>query len=387
MPTNAAVSTIALASACLLTACNNPPATAVAEPARTATEEAPPSAIAAPPSAVAAVPSATATPPGAASARVKKSPAEAKALLAAADKCLKDAACDPAKADALYRDADDAGAEVSCFRFYYGIGVTQDLPRARACFERQAAAEPCKGNSPLLVQAYLATMLVDGQGGPAEPARVKSVFADCYKDATAQALEEEADKRTLPSPLDFCDKIGGTTITIGECHTLEGMRIEDLKRRVDRDVVAKLDPKGKQLADKARALHAKYADKEGEAGADKYRGGSIHSNAWKRRENELENQRVARLAHLFDYKLTPGADPAEAEKDLEKAYKEALDGDAQHKKVFADARRAWTAYRDAEIALYVHALGDKLGKREVETDVKAMLTREYTKELEDAIRP
>ncbi len=137
----------------------------------------------------------------------------------------------------------------------------------------------------------------------------------------------------------------------------------------------------------ARDLHRKFANEEGEAGSDRYRGGSIQSNAWLRRQNELESQRTARLAHLFDHALTPGADAAEADKEMEKAFQAALDGDAEHKRLFGEALRAWTAYRDAEIALYVHALGDKLGERAVASDVRAMLARAYAKELEDAVRP
>lgn len=48
-------------------------------------------------------------------------------------------------------DPDDARG--SCFAFYYGMGVSRDLPRARACFIRHVEAEgACGGSSRELVE-------------------------------------------------------------------------------------------------------------------------------------------------------------------------------------------------------------------------------------------
>jgi uncharacterized protein YecT (DUF1311 family) len=204
-------------------------------------------------------------------------------------------------------------------------------------------------------------------------------------------LQEEIPKRSAPAPdrkpLDFCDDIGGTTFSVGRCEAIEGRRAQALRQRVERDLHAKLDAKGMALATKARDAWSKFADKQGEAYADKYRDGSLQGNAWQGRQNALEKQRVEALAHLFDYKLGAGGDAAAAERDMEKAYRESAEGDARHKKLLGAARRAWTAYRDAEIALYVHVFGEKMGKREVERDVKAMLTSKYKAELEYMLQP
>lgn len=377
MPTRSLVALALLA----LAACNSPPApSAVAEPSIVVSASAPPAGPSAAPA-----PTTTASP--------ALSPTEAANLLASAEKCFADPACDPKQAEDMYRRADDAGAkDVSCFDFYYGIHVRQDLQRARACFERQVAAGgTCGGSSPDLSRAYLAAMLIDAQGGPADAARATALFTGCFADATVKGLGEEAPQRSALAPdrkpLDFCADIGGTTITIGQCEMVEARKAKGLQQRVDRELAAKLDAAGMALAGKAREAYRKFADKQGEAAADRYRGGSLQGNAWQGRQNALEKQRIEALAHLFAYKLGAGGDPARAERDLDKAYREAAEGDAQHKKLLGAARKAWNAYRDAEIALYVHVFGATMGKREVEQDVKAMLATRYKAELEDMLKP
>jgi uncharacterized protein YecT (DUF1311 family) len=320
------------------------------------------------------------------------SPAEAAALLAHAEKCLTDATCTE-DGEALFKRADDAGAAgISCFRFYHGIGVAQDLPRARACFERQVAAAPaCGGSSPDLERVILAAMLIDAQGGPADPARAEALFTGCFKDAAVSGVLEEIPKRSQPDParatLDFCNDIGGTTYSIGQCHVVDRARVADQRLRVDRALFPRLDAAGRQLAVKAREAWSVFADKQGALHGDKYRGGSLQSNAWASKENELQKKRAEAAAHLFDYKLSAGADPAAAARDLEKAYRESCNQDADRKKLCATARKAWTAYRDAEIALYVRALGATLGEKELTRDLTTTLTRAYAADLEDVIRP
>ncbi|APR83412.1 Hypothetical protein A7982_08761 [Minicystis rosea] len=390
MPPRSSFRPTIVALAALLSACNTPKTSVVAEPVEAAaigagaSRSPGPSSTAAPTTA----PSATAS-----AALPAPSPAEAAKLLADAERCFADPSCDPAQAEAMYRRADDGGAPgVSCYQFYYGMDVHKDLPRARACFERVVAAQSgCHGSSPDLDRAYLAAMLIDAQGGPADPARATALFADCYADATVIGLSSEATQRAAlapdRTPLDFCEHVGGTTITIGQCAVLAGAKAKALGRRVDRELATKLDAESKRLAGKAREAWSKFADKQAEAVADRYRGGSIQSNAWKSAQNALEEKRIQALSHLFEYKPSPSADPAQAERDMEKAYREASDGDAQHKRLLGAARKAWTAYRDAEIAFYVQVFGDKLGKREVERDLKTTLTKQYQAELEDMQRP
>ncbi|MFT3773340.1 MAG: lysozyme inhibitor LprI family protein [Minicystis sp.] len=375
----------------LLTACNSTTNVA-AEPARDtsaagASKLAPHSAAADSASAPPATPPAPSTSP-----QPTLSPTEAANLVATAEKCFADPRCDPAPAEDMYRRAADAGAkDVNCYQFYYGLDVHQDLPRARACFERTVAATKCDGSSPDLDRAYLAAMLIDAQGGPADPTRAMALFTGCYTDMTVQGLAEEAGKRAGLAPdrtlLDFCKDIGGTTITMRQCSSVDGLKVEAMNRRVKRELSTKLDDTGRVLEAKARAAWSAFADKQGQAYGDKYRGGTLQSGAWADHRNALERQRIEALLHLFEYKLSPGADPALADRDLEKTYREASDGDAEHKKLLGAARKAWTAYRDAEVAFYLHVFGEKLGKREVERDVKATLAKKYQADLEDIIRP
>jgi uncharacterized protein YecT (DUF1311 family) len=332
------------------------------------------------------------SPPAAARPRSTATPAEAAALLAHADKCLADFACTE-DADALYRAADDAGAkDVSCFRFYYGTGITKDLGRARACFERRiAAVAGCGGSSPDLDRLYLASMLVDAQGGPADAARAEALFADCFKDAAVGGVREEVPKRAQPdparAPLDFCQDIGGTTLSIGACLMVEQGRVVARRIQVEKLILPRLDAAGKKLAEKARAAWDDAAANEAAISYDVHKEGSIRSIAYTSRQNALLTRRAEAMAHLFDDELSAGADLAGAERDLGKAYAEACKQDADRKKVCAASRGAWTAYRDAEVALYVHVHGASLGDKDVARDVKITLTRQYQADLEDVLKP
>ncbi len=379
----------AVALSLALAACNASSVSVTPEPTAPPAPSAPP---ARPAISNSAPPVASATPGGAAPRAATMSPAEAKALLARADRCLADPACTD-DVDALYRRADDAGAPgVSCFRFYYGIGITKDLPRARACFERQVQAGPaCDKSSPDLDRLYLASMLVDAQGGPADATRAQALFTDCFADASVQSVLEEVPKRSQPdparAPLDFCADIGGTTLSMGQCHGVEQDRVAAERGRVDRLLFPRLDAEGKMLAVAARAAWSAFASKEGDVRGDTYRGGSLQSNAAVRHENELQKQRAEAMAHFFDYKPSAGADLQKAERDLETAYQAASSRDAQRGKLCAAARKAWTAYRDAEVALYVHVHGAGPAAKDVARDVRTRLTRSYQVELENVIKP
>lgn len=300
-------------------------------------------------------------------------------------KCLADAACDAEQAASLVRRADEAGAGgMVCFAFYYGIDVPVDMPRARACFERDPASRCDEGSSPGIELATLAAMLIDGQGGPADPDRARALLAGCYRDASVQGLQEEAEKRREPAlyraPLDFCKDVGGTTPTIAQCHGVDASRAASVAKRVAREMKTRLDAKGLELAGKARDAWAAYARRTAEVYGDMYRDGSLQSGAELSHRNELDQQRNEALAAFFDYKPTPGADPAEADRAVADAFK-AAPRDPQHKKLLEAARRAFDAYRNAEVALYVHAFGPTLGKAEVERDVRVRLAKGFEAEL------
>jgi uncharacterized protein YecT (DUF1311 family) len=314
------------------------------------------------------------------------SPAEAAVLLDRAERCLADATCTE-DANALYRRADDGGAQgLSCFRFYHGIGIAKDLPRARACFERKVAGERSEDSSTTLDRFFLAAMLIDAQGGPADPARVEPLLHGWSMDR----LLEEVPKRSRPDPgrepLDFCKNIAESTFSVGQCMGVERLRVAAERVRVDRLLFSRLDAESRKLASKARDAWTDFAQKEGNVYGDMYRGGTLSSNANAGLRHELEKRRAAALARFFDYKPSGGADPAKTERDLDKAYEDACSDDLERTKLCSAARKAWTAYRDAEVALYLRVHG-ALGEKQVAADVKATLARQYQADLEDMLRP
>lgn len=279
----------------------------------------------------------------------------------------------------------------SCFAFYYGIDTPVNLPRARSCFEHEVVGG-CQGSSPGLSRAFLATMLLDAQGGASDPGRVSTLFADCYADNTVQALAEEVDKRkdlvVGRKPLDFCAEVGGTTLTIGECLSVERERIAATGRAIERAMSPKLGAEGRLLAAGAKRSFDAFVAKDAEACTDRYRQGSLWSNARVSHENALAKERNLALAGLFDYR--PSEEPRldGEERELARVFKEAADGDAEHRQLFESAHALWLAYRKAEVDLYVHVLGGTMfGKRDLERDVQAMLTQRYRVQLEEAMRP
>lgn len=319
------------------------------------------------------------------------SPTEAAALVAHADACLADPACTEG-GEALYRRADDAGATgVSCFRFYYGIGVALDRARARACFERQVAADgTCGGSSPSLDRLYLAAMLIDGQGGAPAASRAESLLADCFRDVSVEGLLREVPTRSAPDSsrkaLDFCKDIGGTTVSTSDCIRVESDGVTADRVRVERRLFSSLDAEGRALEIKARKAYADFTSKEGAVQADVFRGGSASSNRGAAAETQLQKQRTEALGHFFDPPPPAGADLQAAERDLDRAYRTACDTDAERRKLCAAARKSWSAYVDAEIALYWHPRGAP-SVRTASRDVKTTLVRAYQKELEDVAHP
>ena len=84
-----------------------------------------------------------------------------------AENCLADAACPALEARRLFVAADDAHEDaIHCFRFLDGAGVGRDVARGRACLERRTGRMNCRGASADLAGAELATMRIDGVGGP-----------------------------------------------------------------------------------------------------------------------------------------------------------------------------------------------------------------------------
>lgn len=186
-------------------------------PPRSASSSASP---AAPSESVAAVvPAASSAAPNAPPPAVAIDPVKAHESDLAAMRCLHDPTCPLADAERLFALATDQGSTQSCELLYRGGPFTKDWARARTCFERRMAAGPgCQGSSPSADRLTLATMYLDGQGGPKAPGRAPSLFQGCYEDVSAAWLTDEIAKRPAGSPpVDFCSDVGGTTLTMNEC--------------------------------------------------------------------------------------------------------------------------------------------------------------------------
>ncbi len=198
----------------LATGCSSTPREAATLPSSTvsATASATPSVSASASAAPAAVPP-----------RFAIDPVKAKRADEDAARCLHDARCPLEDAQRLYAEALDYGSTGSCELFYRGVMVPKDWPRARACFERRfAAVGGCDGSSPGTDRMILASMLLEGQGGPPAPARATTLFAGCYEDVSAGWLKDEIAKRPPGSaPVDFCKDVGGTTLTMNGCGHLD----------------------------------------------------------------------------------------------------------------------------------------------------------------------
>lgn len=348
----------------------------------TARVEVAPTASEASTSAAAAGPSAEALPPGVTGV----------SLAQKAETCWASPTCPLDEATALFHQADRAGATpMNCFRFYYAMGVPASPDRARRCFERMVKEEKgCGKESPSFERTYLAAMLLDGQGGPAALDRSKELLKDCLDDMSVTGLREEITKREAGDkpgkPLDFCEDIGGTTLSMRWCAALDEARGEFEEHKLMKALGAKLDADGLVLAKKAAAAWLDYADKDAYYATDMYRNGSLRPQLTTGRRAAREKERRDALQMIFEYTLGSD-DPAEAEKALDKEVRAAAAAatDAESRKLLADAQSAWRAYRAAEVAFYRRALGKKLGEREVERDLRARLARARIVNLKDKI--
>jgi uncharacterized protein YecT (DUF1311 family) len=313
---------------------------------------------------------------------VGATPLQGNDLVKKAEQCLDDPRCGLEDAARLFLQAADARAtDMDCFRLYHGVGVPIDLPRARACFERSVSAEKgYRGSSPSLERLFLGSMLFDGQGGPRETERGKALFVDCFEDSSVSWLRQEADQRAAdgdPSldPLDFCDDIGGTTLSMQRCGALELNKAAFEAQKAMKALAPQLDAEGIVLARKAAAAWSTVAVKDAEEWSDIYRNGSIRSLIYLGRRAAREHDRAKALQSLFDY--APGQDdPAIADKDLDREYRAALASrDAEGKKLLVAAQAAWRTYRTAEVAFYRRALGKRRDEAAVARDITARLTR------------
>lgn len=282
----------------------------------------------------------------------------------------------------LYRLADDAGAAgISCFRFYDGVGVDKDRSRARACFQRQVLAEGnCNGSSPSLDRIALAAMWIAGEGGPADPAAAQSLLADCFADVDVDALRQRARGARVSATTDVCRDLASTTWARGQCLGVQADEGKVQQQLAEKQLRSRLDATGIQLADEARAAWLAFAHRQAQAEADRYRGGSMQSNASSLRETALATERTHAILNMAQYAPKKG-DRSAAARSLAHAVSLSLVGDATHAQLVTEAMTAWIRYRDAEIALYTHLFGERFGPSFVAADVETRLTEDQTRRL------
>jgi uncharacterized protein YecT (DUF1311 family) len=265
----------------------------------------------------------------------------------------------------------------ACFRLYYGAGPTRDLTRARACFEKEVPQRTCNETPFHLDRLYLAVMYLDAQGGAADPAKARALLAECFNDADIGELR----KRTAAPPeqtgkLDFCESLAGTTRAGISCSSLASLRIDTALEALEKSVLARLDPPGRELYRKWKAAGDKFAEADAAAIFESISPGTLAPAASNDRVNEIHAQRVRDLRELFRYRVHPknnAAALAEAVRALEQRHRQQLERDER-------AQAAWIAYRDATPAFYCEAL--KLSDcGAVATDLLTTLTERRVEEL------
>jgi hypothetical protein len=271
----------------------------------------------------------------------------------------------------------------ACFRLYYGAGPTRDLTRARACFETEVPKRTCNETPFHLDRLYLAAMYLDAQGGAANLDQARALLSECFNDADIAELRQRIAARESAPPgpagrLDFCGSLAGTTRAGLSCSLLASLRIDAALGALEKSVLARLDPPGRELYRKWKVAGDQFAETDGAAIFESTSPGTLAPAASNDRVNEIHAQQVRDLRELFRYRLHPknnAAALAEAVRALRERYRQQLERDerAKVRESMLRAQEAWMAYRDATPALYCGAL--KLGDcGAVATDLFTTLT-------------
>jgi hypothetical protein len=227
-----------------------------------------------------------------------------------------------------------------------------------------------------LDRLYLAAMYLDAQGGAADPGKARGLLSECFDDADIAELRQRTAGQT--GKLDFCESLVGTTGAGMSCSLLASLRIDTALGAVEKSVLARLDPPGRELYRKWKVAGDKFAQADAAAIFESVSPGALAPAASNDRVNEVHAQQVRDLQELFRHRLHPKNDApalAEAARALLERYRQQLERDARAKvrESAVRAQEAWMAYRDATPAFYCEAL--KLaGCAAVATDLLTTLT-------------
>jgi hypothetical protein len=282
-------------------------------------------------------------------------PLSPEALAKRADACFDDPGCPLADAARAFLAADVARApDLDCFRFYYGTGVSEDAERARTCFERNIGKTACGSSSPDLDRLYLATMRLDGQGGPRDPDGARALLKDCFQDTSVTGVF--AAKRTK-GPIDFCRDIGGTTLSMQGCALVADARANFDRQRAEKGLLATMGDAGKALYGTATTAFTRYAEADAARAGDRYRGGSLRPQTEMQHRTALLERRAKRLANPKGLPPAAAADLTLLESKLTTVRDRLRQGlDAEGTVAFDDAEAAWGGYLVAEVAFYAQGL-------------------------------
>jgi len=307
-------------------------------------------------------------------------------LAALAETCLADPACPATEASRLFVSASDAhDPSLDCLRFLDGAGTPRDPARGRACLERESPSLACHSASPSLDLAELSLMRADGVGGPTDAAGAAALFADCFEDVTKmgvmQHLAAKAKDPGTPAPV-FCRDIGGTTLTSNECSGRETKNQETARALAAKGVVAGLDDTGRTLFAASQTTYAAYVKAVGDFVYEVYREGSIRNSMALSTETALEAARAKDLGELprFVAAATSAKDVEAARRAETAALARVRTSTADEKRALQKTQQTWAEYRDAEVALYVHAFGPKQGADRVRAAVTVRLESRRAKE-------
>jgi uncharacterized protein YecT (DUF1311 family) len=292
-----------------------------------------------------------------------------------AEECLASPSCSAADAARLFVAAGDANdPSVDCFRFLDGMGTDRDLTRARACLEHRAKTLECGGSSAGLEIAELAMMRIDGVGGASNVAAARALLAGCLDDVTrSEILEHAAAKERDPRTprVDFCKSLGGTTITSNECMARESKNADTKRELQVKAVAAALDDTGRKLFAGSEKAYDDYVTAMGAFVYEVYAQGTIRSAMLLGEEQGLKVGRARELAD-FPRFVANGVSAREveaAERDLATALAKVKTTTPAERDALEKTQRAWTIYRDADLALYEHVFGPRQGVDRVHATV------------------
>jgi hypothetical protein len=305
-------------------------------------------------------------------------------------RCLADVACSADEANRLFVAADDAREPVEeCFRFLDGAGPRRDPARGRACLERAVARDGAcdPGSSADFDVAQLATLWIDGVGGPTCLSQARAILAGCFDDLTRQAVLAHLDAKesdAAAAPMMFCGEGDGTTFVANTCEANRSAAKLARSALLTKTVARSLDEEGKQLLAAANDASERYADTAGAFATQVYIEGTLRSMIGMERTQSVLDEREADLNEFtnFTAKDLSDADVQRAQRAAAVALANVATSTPEEKSALAATQTTWTAYRASEEALYEHTFGPTQGAARVRATILVHLDEQRARECD-----